>query len=260
MSFSGAIVDLDGTVYRGDTVLPGVSDAIDRLRTDGVDPLFVSNNPTRSGSTYVDRLRTFGLDVRDGEACSAGDATARYLARNHADDEILLVGTDSLGDQLLDAGLTLTTDPDETDVLVGSWTTEFDYRDMRAALRAVGPDTVFLGTDPDRTFPREEGEIPGSGAVVGALAATVGREPDAFLGKPSETILELALDRLGAPPEECFVVGDRLGTDLAMGERAGMTTVLVRTGIGDTDDIADSDVDPDYVLDGLADIETILEG
>jgi 4-nitrophenyl phosphatase len=173
----------------------------------------------------------------------------------------MLVGTDSLGSQLLDAGLTLTADPDETDDLVGSWTPKFDYQDMRAALRAVGPETTFLGTDPDRTVPQEGGEvIPGSGAVVGALAATVGRDPDAFLGKPSETILELALDRLGVPADDCFVVGDRPGTGLAMGERAGMTTVLVRTGVGDTNDIADSDVEPDYVLDGLADIEAALEG
>jgi 4-nitrophenyl phosphatase len=78
------------------------------------------------------------------------------------------------------------------------------------------------------------------------------------LGKPSETALDLALDRLGVTPAECLVVGDRLSTDLAMGDRAGMTTVLVRTGVADDGDVRDSDVDPDYVLDGLADIDAVL--
>lgn len=261
MTISGAIVDLDGTVYRGDSLLPGVPGALEHLRSAGVELLFFSNNPTRDGTEYVQRLRNLGLDVRSGEACSAGDATARYLRSNHTDDAVMVVGTEGLCEQLRRAGVTLTEVPGEADVLVGSWTPEFDYEDMTAALRAVDTETTFLGTDPDRTFPSDGGSvIPGSGAVVGSLAATLGREPDAVLGKPSETALELALDRLGVPPTECLVVGDRLSTDLAMGDRAGMTTVLVGTGIADADDAADSDIDPDHVLDGLADIQMVLDG
>jgi HAD superfamily hydrolase (TIGR01450 family) len=258
MPLRGAIVDLDGTVYRGDRLLPGVAGAIDRLRAAGLDLLFFSNNPTKGGGAYEERLRGMGLDVRPGEACSAGDATARYLADNHPDDAVTVVGSEGLREQLLAAGVTLVEAADRTDVLVGSWTDAFGYRDMQAALRAVDADTAFLGTDPDRVVPTDDGVMPGSGAVVGALAATLGREPDAVLGKPSETALRLALDRLGVDPTECLVVGDRPDTDLAMGDRAGMTTVLVRTGVTDTDDVADSGVEPDYVLDGLADVDAVL--
>jgi len=260
MTPAGAIVDLDGTVYRGDSLLPGAADAVDRLRTAGLDILFFSNNPTRDGGAYVDRLRDLGVDVRPDEACSAGDVTTRYLERHHRDDAIMLVGSPGLRDQFRRAGLRLTTDPGETEVLVGSWTREFGYEDMLAALRAVDEDTAFLGSDPDRTVPAEGDEIPGSGAVVGALAATVGRDPDAVLGKPSEAALEFALDRLGLSPAECLVVGDRLGTDVALGERAGMTTALVLSGVTDADEVARSDVEPDYVLDSLADVGTVLEG
>ena len=259
MTLAGAIVDLDGTVYLGDTLFPGVSDAIDRLRAAGLDILFFSNNPTRGGGAYVDRLQDLGVDVRPGEACSAGDVTTQYLERHHADDAIMLVGSAGLRDQFRQAGLALAADPDETEVLVGSWTREFGYGDMLAALHAVDADTVFLGSDPDRTVPAEGDEIPGSGAVVGALAATVGRDPDAVLGKPSDAALEFALDRLGASPSECLVVGDRLGTDVALGERAGMTTALALSGVTDADEVAGSDVDPDHVLDSLADIGTVLD-
>jgi len=259
MSFSGAIIDLDGTVYRGETLLPGVPGAIEKLRAAGLSPLFFSNNPTRDSADYVDHLSGLGVDVRPGEACSAGVTTVEYLRSNHAGDDILLVGSDGLRDQLLAADLSLTRDPAEADVLLGSWTPEFDYGDMTDALRAVEDDTVFLGTDPDRTFPQANGdEVPGSGAVVDALAATVGRDPDAILGKPSEQALSLALDRLGVPAEACLVVGDRLSTDLAMGQRAGMTTVLVLTGVCDREDISTSPVQPDYVIDGLGDIDEVL--
>jgi HAD superfamily hydrolase (TIGR01450 family) len=260
MPLAGAIVDLDGTVYRGDSLLPDAADAIDRLRAAGLEILFFSNNPTRDGGAYVDRLRDLGVDVRPGEACSAGDVTTQYLERHHSDDPIMLVGSPRLRDQFRRAGLVLTADPGETEVLVGSWTREFGYEDMLAALRAVDEDTVFLGSDPDRTVPAEGDEIPGSGAVVGALAATVGRDPDAVLGKPSEAALAFALDRLDLSPAECLVVGDRLGTDVALGERAGMTTALVLSGVTDADEVAGSDVEPDYVLDSLADVGTVLDG
>ncbi|PSP28112.1 HAD family hydrolase [Halobacteriales archaeon QH_2_65_14] len=225
----GAIVDLDGTVYRGGSLLPGAAEGVERLRNAGLDVLFFSNNPIEDGTAYAASLTELGIPVSPAEACSAGVVTAAYLREHRAD------------------------------VLVASWTPEFDYDDMQAALDAVDEGTAFLGTDPDRTFPTEDGFVPGSGAITGAVAAVVGRDPDAVLGKPSDAALEFALDRLGAPPEECLVVGDRLDTDLAMGDRAGMTTVLVLTGVADREDLADSDVRPDYVIDRLGDVGSVLD-
>jgi HAD superfamily hydrolase (TIGR01450 family) len=259
MTLSGAIVDLDGTVYRGDHLLPGASSALDRLRAAGLSLLFFSNNPTKDGRAYASHLSELGVDVHPDEACSAGVVTTEYLRGNHADDEVMLIGSAGLRDQLSAADITLTTDPDATDVLVGSWTPAFDYEDMHTALRTVDEGTTFLGTDPDRWVPQADGDrMPGSGAIINSLAATVGREPDAVLGKPSDAALELALERLGVPAEECLVVGDRLDTDLRMGDRAGMTTVLVLTGVCDRADVARSDVDPDFVIDGLDAIDEVL--
>jgi HAD superfamily hydrolase (TIGR01450 family) len=259
---SGAIVDLDGTVYRGDDLIPGAAAGVDALREHGCGLCFFSNNPTKDGAAYVDRLRELGVDAREGEACSAGVATARYLADHHAGDPVLLVGDEGLAEQLRAADVRLTDDPAEASVLLGSWTNDFDYYDMMAAMDAVEEDTVFLGSDPDRAIPYDDGRlIPGSGAIVGALARTVGREPDRILGKPSDVARDLALDRLGlsaADAADCLVVGDRLDTDLLLGERAGMTTALVLSGVTDRADLADSDVEPDYVLENLGEIDTLL--
>ncbi|WP_302080068.1 HAD-IIA family hydrolase [Salinibaculum rarum] len=259
MGINGAVVDLDGTVYRGGTVLDGASDGVERLRSAGLSLLFFSNNPTRDGSRYVDHLANLGVDAKPGEACSSGDVTTRYLRRNHADEEVLFVGSDGLREQLVAADLSLTEDPGAADVLLGSWTPSFGYQDMNAALQAVDEETTFLGTDPDRTFPRENGGLePGSGAIIESLAATVGQAPDAILGKPSDPALSFATDRLGVPAGECLIIGDRLDTDLAMGAGAGMTTVLVLTGVTDRADVADSEGQPDYIVDSLGDIDDVL--
>jgi 4-nitrophenyl phosphatase len=259
MAVSGAIVDLDGTVYRGDALLPGASAGLDALRGAGVDVLFFSNNPLKDEAAYLDRLSGLGLDVSGMAACSSGVVTTEYLTANHAEDHILLIGADPLRDQLEAAGLALTDDPARADVVVASWTPTFGYDDMQTTLDAVDGETAFLGTDPDRTFPMDDDRlVPGSGAVVGAVEATVGREPDAVLGKPSEQALQAALDRLDTEPEDCLVVGDRLDTDLAMGARAGMTTVLVLTGVTERADVVASDIDPDWIIDSLGDIDEVL--
>lgn len=259
MTVRGVIIDLDGTVYRGNELCAGAGAGIDALRAAGLDLLFFSNNPLKDGDAYVERLTEFGLDVYPGEACSSGVVTTEYLRDHHDADRVFCIGAEGLREQFRAAGVDVTDDPADTDVLVASWTSEFDFGDMRDALAAVDDDTRFLGTDPDRTFPMEDGtSVPGSGAIIGSVAAVVGRDPDAILGKPSETALRAALDRLGVAPDACLVVGDRLDTDLRLGDRAGMTTVLVLSGVADRADIAESDIDPDYVIDSLGDIDSVL--
>ena len=255
----GAIVDLDGTVYVGGELLPGARSGVTRLREAGLSVLFFSNNPVMGGETYVERLQSMGIDAREGEACSSGDVTVEALNRRHADETVLVVGSDGLREQLETAGIAVTDRPDEADVLLASWSAAFDYESMRRALAAVDEDTPFYGTDPDRTFQSGTDEVvPGSGAIIGAVSATIGRDADAIFGKPARTAQRVALERLDLPPEDCLVVGDRLDTDLEMGRRAGMTTVLVSTGVTDPGDVADASFEPDHVLDSLGDIDRVL--
>jgi len=260
MDFEGAVVDVDGTVVRGDDPIPGAPDAIDRLRAAGVDPLFVSNNPTKAPPAYVDRLGTAGIDATADRVVTAGTVTTAYLRAEHAADDLFVVGAPGLREQFREAGLTTIEDPDAADALVASIDHEFGYDDLRDALWALERDGVaFLGTDPDVVIPAPERDVPGSGAIIRAIAGTAEREPDVVLGKPSEPALETVLDRLDAPAERCLVVGDRLDTDVALGERAGMTTVLVTSGVTDASDVADSAYDPDFVLDSIAGIDRVLD-
>jgi HAD superfamily hydrolase (TIGR01450 family) len=259
MTLRGVLLDLDGTVYHGENPLPGAADAISRLRERGLSLCFFSNNPLHDGEAYVELLQSMGVDARPGEACSSAVVTREYVGENHAGDDVFVIGSEPLRGYVSETAANVVTDPFGVDVLLGSWTDEFHYQDMVDALRAVDDDTVFLGTDPDVTFPGDDGKpTPGSGAIIQAIAGVVERNPDQVLGKPSTVAAEAALERLGHPAQECLVVGDRLNTDIRMGQQAGMQTALVRTGVTDDRRLAESDVSPDYVLDSLADIDSVF--
>ncbi|AEH37848.1 HAD-IIA family hydrolase [Halopiger xanaduensis] len=257
--YEAAILDVDGTIIRGDELLPGATDGIRALEDAGCSWVLCSNNPTRGGDHYREKLAPFGVDVDPERVLTSATITAAYLADIHPDDAVYLVGGRRLEELLEEAGVALTADPDAADVVVGSFDDEFSYDALREALRALEGDVPFYGTDPDTTIPVDDGAIPGSGAILAAMEAVAGREPDAILGKPSATAAEAAVELLDDPdPEETLVVGDRLDTDIELGARAGMTTAVVLTGVTDRADLAESAVDPDYVLESLAEVETIL--
>lgn len=258
MDYCGAIVDLDGTVYRGRTVLPGAKQGLETLRNAEFDVCFFSNNPTKSPTEFTDRLAGMGIAADPADIHSAATVTASYLAREHPNQRIFVVGSPGLRSSLRTAGLTLTDDPISCDVLVASYDKEFDYDSLTNGFRALDTGATFIGTDPDITVPTADGRVPGSGAIINAIAGVAEREPDIVVGKPSQEALTAALSRLDTPPENCLVVGDRLDTDIAMGERSGMSTVLVLTGVTDRATLTESDIEPDYVIDSLADIGSVL--
>jgi 4-nitrophenyl phosphatase len=260
MTYRGVVLDVDGTVVRGDTPIPGALDALETFDDAGLRRLFLSNNPTKAPPAYVDRFERAGFAVDADEVMTSGTVTVRYLREQHADDALFLVAESGFHEQVADADLTVVEDPDDAEAVVVSIDRSFTYDRLTAALHALDGDVPFIGTDPDVTIPTDAGLIPGSGAIIRAVAGVVERDPDRVLGKPDEYAQRLALDYLGVPAEECLVVGDRLNTDIALGERAGMTTVLVRTGVTDEQTLNASDVRPDYVLDSIADIGQVLDG
>lgn len=260
MTIRGVMLDLDGTVYHGENPIPGAAEAVTRLRDRDRSLCFFSNNPLHDGAAYVERLQSMGVDARPGEACSSAVVTREYIGDRHAGEDVFVIGSEELREYVGATDANVVTEPGGADVLLASWTDDFHYRDMVDALRALDDGTAFLGSDPDPTFPDDDGNpVPGSGAIIRSIAGVVERDPDKVLGKPSDVAVEAVLDRLGETPEDCLVVGDRLETDILLGERAGMQTALVRTGVTDERRLADSDVSPDYVIDSLADIDGIVE-
>lgn len=263
MTYAGALIDLDGTVYRGDELLPGVADAVAALRQ-RMDVLFLSNKAIERRADYATKLSAMGMETTEREVLNSATITADYLVREFPNGEALVVGERPLVAELEAAGVGVTDSPDDADVVVASMDREFDYETLTRALHALDADdgegekTAFVATNPDRTCPVEAGEIPDAAGMIGAIEGVTGRELERVLGKPSETAVTAATNVLGASAEECLMIGDRLETDILMGERAGMTTVLVLSGVTDEEEIANAAIDPDYVIDSLAEIESVL--
>ncbi|WP_435096189.1 HAD-IIA family hydrolase [Halarchaeum sp. P4] len=243
-----AVVDLDGTLLSGDSLLPGAREAMTTIRGRVEAVCFVTNNPTVPPEAYAARLREWGIEASPEEVVTAGVATVTYLREHHAEDRIFPIAGADVVAQLRDADLSLVDDPEPSECVVVGYDPAFSYNDMRAALRAFAGDgeTGFVGTDPDRTIPTPDGPVPGSGALINAVAGVVDRDPDAVLGKPSAETADIVLNRLGVPAETVVLVGDNPATDVAFGERAGMTTVRVETGLGT--DGGDGAPDADYVV------------
>ncbi len=257
----GVVLDVDGTVLRGSSLVPGARAGLDALAAADARRLFVSNNPTKAPDAYAERLRAAGVDADAEAVVTSGTTTAAYLREHHPEARALVVGEDGLREQIRTAGLTVVDGgaaADAVDVVVASIDRDLSYDDLSAALWALQDGAALVGTDPDRTIPTEGRDLPGSGAVVGAVSHVADRTPDVVLGKPSETAQRIVRERLGLPPEDCLVVGDRLDTDVALGARAGMETALVLTGVATRADAERADPAPDHVLESLADVTGLM--
>lgn len=259
MDVGGVVIDLDGTVYRGDEPVAGAAEAIATLRERGLPILFVTNNPTRSPEGYVEWLAELGIEATAEEILPAGTVTAEYLADRHAEDDVFVIGSAGLREQLRDHEIRPVPQPAGADVLVTSHTYDFDYEDLTNGLRALDDAAYFYGTDPDLTYPGADGKrYPGSGAITRAVAGVAQREPDLILGKPSGVMAERVAEALDCRPDASLLVGDGLDTDIPFGERAGMTTVLVLSGRTDRGAVDDASTAPDHVVESLADVPELL--
>ncbi len=267
MTVRGIIFDVDGTVVRGAEPLPGAIRGVTAVADRGLQRLFVSNNPTKPPTAYETRLESAGISVDATEVLTAGAVTKQYLIEYHSNDTIAVVGETGLLELLAADGLSVTdiqTYDSETksppDVLIASIDRSFDYNTLCLCLDILADESVtFLGTDPDVVIPAAEGDVPGSGAVIDAISNVTGREPVAVLGKPSQITRKMAIDRLGLPSDDILVVGDRLDTDIALGNGAGMQTVLVETGVTDVADVENSQINPDHIIPSLGELDSVLE-
>jgi len=252
--YRGFIFDLDGTVYLGEQLLPGAKAAVGALRAEGRRLTFLSNKPIQSRADYAAKLTRLGIPTAVDEVINSSYVLARYLAREAAGAACYVIGEPPLVAELRAAGLRPVDGP-AVDYVVVAFDRTFTYRKLDTALQAVRRHGArLIGTNPDRTCPVEDGEIPDAAGMIAAVEAVTGQRVDPIVGKPSPITLAVALERLGLPEGECAMVGDRLETDIAMGKAAGLATVLVLTGITRPGDAAIAQWRPDHIIESLEDL------
>jgi len=251
LPYRGFIFDLDGTVYRGERLLPGAKAVVAALRDAGRQICFLSNKPIASREDYAAKLTRLGVPADVDEVINSSYVLARHLAREAPGARCFVIGEPPLVAELERAGLAPVDGP-RVDYVVVAFDRTFDYRKLDVALQAVKRHGArLIGTNPDRTCPTEDGEIPDAAGMIGAVEGVTGQRVDPIVGKPSPIMLRVALERLGLEARDCAVVGDRLETDIAMGKAAGLATILVLTGITPPGDPAIARWQPDHVLASL---------
>jgi arabinose operon protein AraL len=249
----GWLFDLDGTVYRGEALVPGADTTIAALRRAGRRVVFLSNNPLYTRADYAEKLTRLGIPTTAEDVINSSLALARHLATLDPGAPLFVIGEPPLVRELRGHGFEVRGDHRVRWVVI-AFDRTFDYAKLNTALQAVRAGARLIATNPDRTCPTEDGEIPDCAGMIAAVEAVTGRTVEIIVGKPSPIILGIALERLGVTARDCVVVGDRLDTDMVMGKRLGLATVLVLTGVTRAEDPRIAEIGPDLVLGSIGEI------
>ena len=245
------ILDLDGTVYRWHDGVPGASQFVARIREWGVRPMFVTNRTNRVPEEVCKQLSDHGMACGSDDVLTASQATARYLGSGSA----YCVGEEGLVRALEDEGVTVT--EENPDYVVVGFDRTFTYEKLEKACLFINGGARFVATNPDRALRLPNGFSPGTGAIVAAVAAGSGVDP-VYVGKPERLIMDMALERLQLPATDVIAVGDNIDTDIPAGDKAGMRTALILTGISTREDVSSAAVKPTWVVEGFEELTEIV--
>lgn len=250
------LLDLDGTIYLGEALLPGAARLVAGLQQSGRRHLFLTNNPTRDAAGYAAKLKKLGIDATGDDILTSGEATARYLSGKTPFRSAHVVGTPSFEAELRAAGIN--TGAEAPDMVVIAFDTTLTYSKLEQACHLLRRGLPYFATNPDRVCPTAEGGIPDCGAIAAFLEAATGRSPE-YIGKPSAIMVAMALEKLGTDDASlCAMVGDRLYTDMEMAHRAGITSILVLSGEATAADLEVAEHKPAYVFDSVRGLAEIL--
>ena len=249
------VVDIDGTLLRGAQPLPGVSSLFAFLAARRIPFVVASNNATKSVATYREKLTSLGVQVREDEILTAGAATARYLAGElRPGASLYVIGEPALESVLHQAGFTLLDDANQpAEAVVVGGDSNLTYEKLKHATLLLQRGARFVGTNPDLLCPTEEGLVPEAGTTLAALEAATGVAPT-VIGKPARHLFEMAVAAIDSRRATTAVLGDRLETDILGGQRAGLRTVLVTTGVDNESTMGQKGIEPDLVVSGLEEL------
>lgn len=257
-TIDGLVIDMDGVLWRGGRPLAGLEAFFTLLRARKLPFVLATNNATQTPERVRAKLHDFGVAVEPLEVLTSAAGAARFLreAQPRA-TRVYAIGEDGLRQALQAEGFEIADHADGVEAVVVGMDFSLKWESLEQAAYALNRGVYFLGTNPDRSFPTEYGLAPGNGATLAALQTATGREPVIY-GKPEPHLFLHALDRTGTAAERTLAVGDRLETDVLGGQRAGLMTALVLTGVADSAELENSEVVPDWVFEDLAALTAAL--
>ena len=251
------LLDMDGTLYLGDEIIDGAIEFIHTLEETGRKYIYLTNNSSRAGKDYIERLRNLGFPCTEDTVFTSGMATAIYIKEKFPGKPVYPVGTKRFMGELESYGVEFS-DAAPCAVVVG-FDTELTYEKLDRAVHFLRRGAAFIAANPDFVCPMPKGEVlPDCGSICRLLTAASGVEPY-FIGKPNRGIIDIIASKTGIPNGEIVMVGDRLYTDIAAGINADAVSVCVMSGETTGEMLAQSDIKPDYVFPSVRELGAYLK-
>ena len=252
----GFICDMDGVIYHGNKLLPGVREFVDWLYKEKKHFLFLTNSSERSPKELQQQLWRMGLDVDESHFYTSAQATAKVISSQAPGCSAFVIGGAGLIMALHDEGITMN-DVDPDYVVIGEGNS-YNYESIVKAVRLVLAGAKLIGTNSDLTGPSEDGILPACRAMIAPIEMATGQSAY-FIGKPNPLIMRTGLRILGVHSEDAVMIGDRMDTDVVAGIETGLDTVLVLSGVTDPDEIKRFPYRPKHILSGVGDIPTLSD-
>ena len=247
----GFIIDMDGVIYHGNMLLPGVPEFVEWLKSENKAFLFLTNSSERAPRELQQKLARLGLTVDESHFYTSALATAAFLKSQCPGGSAFVIGEPGLVGALYDAGFTMNeVNPDY--VVLGD-THSYNFDRIERAVMLVRGGAKLIGTNPDLTGPIEGGIVPATKALMAPIELASGRTAY-YLGKPNPLMIAHGLRLLGVDEEDAAIIGDRMDTDIVAGMESGIDTVLVLSGVTTEHEMRKFPYRPMYVLSGVGEI------
>ena len=255
-------LDMDGTIYNGDTLFPFTVDFLNNMKKAGIGYSFLTNNSSKSRLDYLHHLEKMGIPASLDEIYTSGQATIDFLRFHHPSvKRLFILGTPSLIKEFENEGFISTTD-DHTDVpdaVIVAFDTSLIYSRLCRAAWWVQQGITYIATNPDKVCPTNLPTVlVDCGSMYAGIEKATGRHPDVVIGKPDPRMLDGIMHRYNLQPEEIAMVGDRIYTDILMAKETNALGILVLTGETKEEDLKNNDIIPDIVAKDLSEFGIML--
>lgn len=258
-AYEGFIFDLDGTIYRGENLIEGADTAVKAIRQSGKKIVFVSNKTTGSIADYTSFLNHRNVPCKESEIINATEVIKEYLAEEHRGKAFYAIGEEIFIHEIINAGLHFSKNPREVDVLLITLDRNCTFQKMETAVKCLEHNSRFYAANIDDSCPVEDGEIWDAGTTIAALEKRSHRKLEKHFGKPSQYMIERVMKYMELPREKLCIVGDRLETDILMGNSAGIDTVLVNSGVRNYTN-GSAIATPTFTLNSIKELNNYLTG
>ena len=250
------IVDMDGTFYLGEELLPGALEFADAIEQTGRRFFFFTNNSSHNEEECLQRLRAIGYDKPGMRVIISSHVTIDFLKRNRPGKSVFLLGNENLTNDFLEAGIELT--DEDPDIVVLGFDTTLTYEKINKAARFLAAGKEYMATHPDDNCPLKNGFMVDTGSMMAMFRQSTGRMPSLILGKPYGYTVDYVTHLIGCERHEIAFVGDRLATDIAIGAQNGLKTALVYTGVTSPSQYARSGVKASATFENIGELGKVL--